>query len=653
MNTLQIPKERDFQWMVSLNVKGRNSDLASSRKASSGKSCLASRRSIPWRGYEPGNMARNSVCTALSKDSDFAIQMSCVVCLNWLLENQPNSDGTSSSSSSNSNTGSSDNMTISKDMHSSNGQDNNHSRNPNEQDSSKRRILPQRYTKTMLMLVSGLFKMVLKGTELESQRTILDTLVTVVQRIHPDGHERVVKTVQENFGKLWKNQTLQADLLGVLEAMVLALGPTSRIITGNLIPILRSSLPTNPRAKEWGFVPAQRLLLALAATQKAPKVHGDIAKGLLACVERMASTSYLNQIKRFQSNDHFLDIKVVSLQCVELFSLIAPMSNLSQCIEKVVAMALAQVFSLLCSNLYDLDTYLVNQRSAKAFKSLFYSESPWLSSLQSAVSTVETLVQIMSSEQAVKILGPQIMLPIVKFLCTSSAKDMAIKKTGVRKFVKARGLSINVGGGSTSASIAGSKNKSQKQRKQRSPEYDAHIKKMGADAVVFDLWLTHYKKMDFEGQKVTLLAMGKLLEARVRLVSTRVMSIAQCCNVAIYKAPKYEKPDTLEHWFIYVRKARNLMDPSVLEEKQVKHYVSRCCEFTLHATAGDRSFRLEVPSMKRIPEKKKDVSRSANNSPTRLHGGRTSSSRIVRHPFAASPSSSSSVPSSSRGSKTP
>jgi len=291
-------------------------------------------------------------------------------------------------------------------------------------------------------------------------------------------------------------------------------------------------------------------------------------------------------------------------------------------------------------------------------------------------------VQIMSSEQAVKILGPQIMLPIVKFLCTSSAKDMAIKKTGVRKFVKARGLSINVGGGSTSASIAGSKNKSQKQRKQRSPEYDAHIKKvlnlfirltamlvhrwgpsviemlqqaggMGADAVVFDLWLTHYKKMDFEGQKVTLLAMGKLLEARVRLVSTRVMSIAQCCNVAIYKAPKYEKPDTLEHWFIYVRKARNLMDPSVLEEKQVKHYVSRCCEFTLHATAGDRSFRLEVPSMKRIPEKKKDVSRSANNSPTRLHGGRTSSSRIVRHPFAASLSSSSSVPSSSRGSKTP
>jgi len=174
---------------------------------------------------------------------------------------------------------------------------------------------------------------------------------------------------------------------------------------------------------------------------------------------------------------------------------------------------------------------------------------------------------------------------------------------------------------------------------------------MRAAGVVMDLWIEHYRKMDYNSKKVTLLAMGKLLEARIRVVATRAVSIAQCCNVTMFTAKsKNEKVEDLEQWIAYVRKGRNLMDPTVLEAKQVKYYVSRCCELTLRAHSSDLSFNLEVPKMTR-PSNRSGI-RSANNSPVRQSARRPFSGTVRgSQPRGTRTRRSSSV--GPRGSKTP
>mmetsp|Transcript_10013 Transcript_10013/g.24663 ORF Transcript_10013/g.24663 Transcript_10013/m.24663 type:complete len:312 (+) Transcript_10013:1-936(+) len=290
-----------------------------------------------------------------------------------------------------------------------------------------------------------------------------------------------------------------------------------------------------------------------------------------------------------------------------------------------VASALSNVVAALCYTLYNLREYLSSRRTVKAFRSVFASESPWMSSMQSAVATLETLVQVMAPEQAIKLFGPGVLLPIVKFMCSHGHKTSNSRSKGKKDSPLAH-----------------------------SPEYDAHMKKVlttfirltailvhrwgppvvdilrssggiGAAGVVIDLWLDHYKKMDLDSQKVTLLALGKMLEARIRVVSSRVGRIGQCFTTPLFKQKDLTaKIDPLDIELIRIRKARNLMDPTVLEAKQVRHYVSRCCELTIRSSPG-QSFHLEVPKMTRS---KKSGTRSANNSPVRKQ--RPTSSRVSR-----------------------
>ncbi|GAB5362058.1 hypothetical protein AAMO2058_000765800 [Amorphochlora amoebiformis] len=417
---------------------------------------------------------------------------------------------------------------------------------------------PSNVSKVMTMLAGVLLGLLPHASEIETQRLILRTLLAVIEQVKTDSHEDLVKTIQSRFGPLWKgftsagNSAMVAELLGVLEGLVLVLGARSRPLTESLLPILNQTLP------------------ALA-----PNVDNDIAKALVATVEYVITLPKLsNQVKRLTSKSDFLELEV-SLQTLELFALIAPIDLFRPFFERV-GVTIRKILASLCSTLYDLRSYLLTQRNAKALRSMFSSESPWMSTMQSALVTLESFVQIIEPPQAVEIFGPGVLLPVIKFMCEQMAKEITANQGRKKVTLQLKTAYL--------------------------PEYDSHIRKVltlfirltavlvhkwgtnvveilrktggpTAPSLVLNLWIHHYKKMDAKTQKLTLLAMGKLLEARVQIVCVKAMAIGQCCSANFRPDYSDENKTPLKKGLQFVRNARKLLNPRNFQDKKVRQYV--------------------------------------------------------------------------------
>jgi len=223
-----------------------------------------------------------------------------------------------------------------------------------------------------------------------------------------------------------------------------------------------------------------------------------------------------------------------------------------------------------------------------------------MSALTSALRVLETLVQVITPKMAIQLLGARVLLPIVKYMCMQGANnDVIIRKKKQRLQQHQR-----------SSSSSSSSSPSSSSSRHHLPEYTAHVNQVltmfikllailvhrwgpgvvdllqqvggvGTPNVIVDLILRHYQHMDLAAQKVTLLAMGKLLEAGVKVVCRRVTAIGHKASTPFNRPQDDVEEDELDMALAELRRKRKLMDSSLLEAKKVTYYVSRCCGMLL------------------------------------------------------------------------
>uniref|UniRef100_A0A7S0CXX8 Uncharacterized protein n=1 Tax=Amorphochlora amoebiformis TaxID=1561963 RepID=A0A7S0CXX8_9EUKA len=308
-----------------------------------------------------------------------------------------------------------------------------------------------------------------------------------------------------------------------------------------------------------------------------------------------------------------------------MFALIAPIDLFRPFFERV-GVTIRKILASLCSTLYDLRSYLLTQRNAKALRSMFSSESPWMSTMQSALVTLESFVQIIEPPQAVEIFGPGVLLPVIKFMCEQMAKEITANQGRKKVTLQLKTAYL--------------------------PEYDSHIRKVltlfirltavlvhkwgtnvveilrktggpTAPSLVLNLWIHHYKKMDAKTQKLTLLAMGKLLEARVQIVCVKAMAIGQCCSANFRPDYSDENKTPLKKGLQFVRNARKLLNPRNFQDKKVRQYVGRCCEDALRHGSSSKIL-LRVPT-----NSPSGGTRSAGSSPVSGSHGKLGFSQLT------------------------